>query len=63
MPDPKPPDDLELLEELAGIESGLTGWEMDRIEEWLPMVERGGRLTEKQRAAMERALERVEESR
>ena len=52
--------DLELLEALAEKECGLTSWEMDRIDEWLPLVEAGGSLTERQREAMERALDRLE---
>lgn len=52
--------DLELLQILSEKEAGLTGWEIDRLDEWFPLVESGIRLTEKQRNVLKRAIERIE---
>lgn len=46
-------NDVELLDDIDDNGTGLTRWEIDRVEEWLLMLDRGGTLSDGQRRKAE----------
>lgn len=53
MTDPADLSDEDLVEALGSLDSKLTSWEMDRVEEWTLLLESGGELGEGRRAKAE----------
>lgn len=47
------------VEKALGIEGGLSGWDMDFLENIAESVEGGRELSEKQRGVLDRILERA----
>lgn len=52
-------EDHALVKKLAGIERGLTDWEVEFVESIAEQIQRNRSLSPKQRACGERILERL----
>jgi hypothetical protein len=51
--DPSELTDKDLMDSLCEIEDGLSEWEVERVDEWAKVLDKGGILSRGQRAKAE----------